>query len=100
MSQQTKGNFPQEIFAFKKAKNGSTQMKLGKGVKILVNDQEVDAGEHGNLFLVKIEDEISRFNELVEQGKMKQESADKQIAYLQKKQEEWGFSSIVKAKLK
>jgi len=99
MSQNNQGNFKKEIFSFKKTANGGTQMKLGKGVKITVDGKEVDAGESGNLFLTKIEEKKNFLNGLVEDGKTTEEKVAKQIAYLDQKIE-WGFSSIVEAKVK
>ena len=103
---QKQNNYPEVIMQFKKSKTGVVTLKPVKGLQILLNGKEVafETAEYNGksgefLYVNKVDDEIQRFKELSEAGKLPEETADKMIANLEK-QKEWGITSFVKAKVK
>lgn len=103
---QKQSNYPEVIMSFKKSASGKVTLKPAKGLQILLNGKEVafETSEYNGktgefLYVNKVDEEIQRFNELAESGKLPQETANKMIASLEK-QKEWGITSFVKAKVK
>jgi hypothetical protein len=104
--QQTQTNSPVTILSIKKNQKGTVTVKPAKGLKMFLDGKEVQFetaeynGKSGEfLYLNRVEDEINRINSLVEEGRMKEETANKILDSLNK-QKEWGITSFVKAKLK
>lgn len=107
MSQVQKKDYSKErtIFTIKKGAK-STMLKPGKGVKVFVDGAEVEFIEteyQGNkgqvLYINKVDDEIARIEAALAEGKIKPETAEGQLEYLNK-QKGWGISSFVKAFIK
>ena len=76
-------------------KGPKAKIQLGKDVEIFFEGKKVDLGEYNSVFLEKKEERIEFLQRMVDEGKMKQENVDREVAYLQDK----GVSSLVQVKL-
>jgi hypothetical protein len=95
------------VFDIKKTA-AATKQTIPDNVQIFVDGVEIEYEYSENkqtgkkskfLWINKIDDEIKRIEKALDEGKMKQETANSQLEYLKKKKG-WGFSSFVKAFIK
>lgn len=103
---QKQTNSPVTILSIKKTAKGGATLKPAKGLKMFLDGKEVEFetaeynGKSGEfLYVNRVDDEIQRVNALVDEGRLKEETANKILDSLEK-QKEWGITSIIKARLK